>query len=93
MYNISLSLVNNYIEQYNYINNLLESNPNSNELKQVENRNLFISSETAKYLGFETYLFQDNINLELSKNLQNLFSINEPINITLINNHKKLNII
>ena len=89
IYEKSITLLYEFIEKNNYINNLLKNNPHCDELKQLENKNFFLSNETAKYIGFETYLFQDNVNIELSNNLQKLFLMDQPFNITLENHFEK----
>jgi hypothetical protein len=85
IYDQSIILSDIYIYYNNYINNLLIDRNNSDELKQIENKNLYISNEVAKYIGLETYLIQDNLNLTLFNNLQNLFLMDEPILITISN--------
>lgn len=87
IYNKSLKFLYDYIELSKYINNLISDRIFSDELKQLENKNFFLSNEVAKFIKFETYLFQDNINIELSNNLQQLFLMDQPINI-LLQNHK-----
>jgi hypothetical protein len=39
----------------------------------------------AKFIGLETYLIQDNLNLTLSNNLQNLFLMDQQLFITISN--------
>ena len=66
------------IEKYKYISSLSYDNPKENkELKLLSYKNLYISQEVAKFIGFETWLVQDNLNLELSTNLQNLYSLED----------------
>jgi hypothetical protein len=89
IYEKSITLLYEFIEQNKYINNLLETNPQSDQLKQLENKIFFLSNEVAKFIGFETYLFQDNVNIELSNNLQKLFLMDQPFNITLENHFEK----
>ena len=81
----SISILNSYIYFNNYIDNLLIDRPYSDELKQIEHKNLYISNEVAKYIGFETYLIQDNLNLTLSTNLQNVFLMDQPFSIQIQN--------
>ena len=85
IYNQSISLLNSFIYYNNYINNLLINRSHSDELKQIENKTLYISNEVAKFIGLETYLIQDNLNLSLSTNLQNLFLMDQPLNISISN--------
>lgn len=85
MYIQSISSFNLHMFYNNYINNLLINKPYSDELKQIENKCLYISNEIAKFIGFETYLIQDNLDLTLSNNLQNLFLMNQPVNIIIEN--------
>ena len=76
---------NEDMERYKYIQSLDcdKSKEDCNMLKQLESKNLYISQEVARFIGFKTYLIQDNLNLELSKNLQNLFSLDEPVTFTI----------
>ena len=75
----TINNVNNLINKTNYINDLLLNRPYSDELKQMEIKNLYISNEVARFIGLETYLFKDNLNVELSKNAMNLYAIDVPI--------------
>ena len=84
-YDKSISSLDSYIYYNNYINNLLINKPYSDELKQIENKHLYISNEVAKFIGLETYLIQDNLNLTLSNNLQNLFLMDQQLFITISN--------
>ena len=88
IYDKSISLFNSYIYNNNYINNLLIDRPYSDELKQIENKNLYLSNEVAKFIGLETYLIQDNLNITLSNNLQNLFLMDQPLFISISNESK-----
>lgn len=93
IYDKSFLLLYEFIEINKYIDNLLETKPYCDELKQLENKNFFLSNEVAKFIGFETYLFQDNVNIELSNNLQNLFLMDQPFNLSLVNHSQKSKII
>jgi hypothetical protein len=75
--------VNNIYNKYEYIKDITLNQPYSNILKELEFKNLYISNEVAKYIGFETYQFKDSLNLELSNNLQNMFSIENPLTIEI----------
>jgi hypothetical protein len=76
-YNLNNALTE--INSLKHFNNIYNINPKSEELKQLENRNLYISSIVAKAIGFETYKITSELNTELSHNLQNLFTFEKPI--------------
>lgn len=80
-----IKLFDEIINKNNYIKDLLIDRPFSDELKQMETKNLYISNEVAKFIGFETYLFKDNLNIELSKNLTYLFAIDTSLIINIHN--------
>ncbi len=85
LYTQSILSFNTHIYYNNYIINLVIDKPYSDELKRIENKNLYISNEIAKYIGFETYLIQDNLNINLSNNLQNLFLMDQPLHTIIYN--------
>ncbi len=90
IYKKNIEKINTQLNVYSHIENLLLNDPTCDELQQMYIKNLYISNEIAEYIGLETYKFKGSMNIELSKNLQNLFSIEHAIEYTLIprNNEK-----
>lgn len=61
-----------------YIKKLIK-NKNLDELNKIETTNRLISINIAKFLEFETYKFENNVNLDFNYNMQLLYILETPI--------------
>jgi hypothetical protein len=92
VYQNMIILADKYIKYNTEINNLIIKNPNSKQLKEIANKNYDIAEQIAKYIGFETYNYRDNLYYELSNYMQQFYILDQTINIKFNINQTIINI-